>query len=263
MSHSMPFSSLPALGAGLVLLLAPAIAAHASSPAPREAGHTNTTAADPAAADSTTPGAVRVLLIGASIGKAWEFPGLPGRTGLDGIRCEYAGYKGFDKSSLVDAALARPEDRPGVVILKQCSAYFPASGNEASRELVKGWVARCRAAGVEPVLATVAPASEKKSPAVRAKLAVKTLLGKPTRNGEIARYNDWVREYARAEGLEVLDIERVVRLSEKKRVLDPDLSIGDSTHLNARAYQRLDEEGAALLKRLAARHRHAAAAPAS
>ena len=66
-----------------------------------------------------------VLLLGASVGKAWEIEGLSRRLGLKDYRFEYVGKYDFDKTDALKAILARKENRPDAVFIKECAAYFP------------------------------------------------------------------------------------------------------------------------------------------
>lgn len=195
---------------------------------------------------------LRVLLIGASIGKGWDFPNLPARAALRGIECDYVGQPAFDKSPAIDRALSSPDTRPDVLILKECSAYFPRDLAD-SEETVRAWVQQCRSANVTPVLATVVPVVNQKALSIRMKQLVKRILGRPGRNAEIAKYNDWVRQYASAEGLEVLDLEQALRVSDSNRVLRADVAAADGLHLQAAGYELIDGVAAELLRRLARR----------
>lgn len=160
----------------------------------------------------------RVVFVGASVGLAWRlhlvFPNI--RT-LD----EYS----FDKSEPLERAIA---DAPDAIILKECAAYFPSSG-DVDTDLVERWVARIRQAGVRPVLATVVPVTAEHA------------RQKPGRQEELTTFNDWLRGYAAAEGLPLLDLEQALRVSAADRHLDDTLDSGDGLHLSWQTYrQRLD-----------------------
>src|SRR5262245_59200087 len=86
---------------------------------------------------------VRVVLIGASIGQEWNLSELPARLRFPAYEFEALQAWQFDKSEKVDETLIRParkfhltpsyfkgffRDSPkpaDVVILKECSSYFP------------------------------------------------------------------------------------------------------------------------------------------
>ena len=58
----------------------------------------------------------------------------------------------------------------------------------------------------------------------------------------IIAFNDWIRKFARAEQLIILDLERCLRVSGDDRSLRADLHSGDGLHLNQKAYSMLDRE---------------------
>jgi hypothetical protein len=183
-----------------------------------------------------------IVLLGASVGKAWNIDGLPQRVGLQGYRFEYVGKYDFDKTSALREILSRSETKPHAVFLKECAAYFPGDLSKY-QDLVKGWVMECRRAGVVPIPTTVVPVIRDRSLVTQAKDLVKRLIGRPTSTARLAgilEYNDWVRSSALAQGLGVLDLETPLRVSETDRSLRLDLHSGDGLHLNAKAYAILD-----------------------
>jgi hypothetical protein len=192
----------------------------------------------------------RVALVGASVGGAWDFPGLPARAGVSGYELEYVARYRFDKSEEIAALLAREERRPDAVIIKECAAFFPGD-TEKHRNLVRRWVAECRAAGVAPVLATVVPVTR----TYPLRMFVLELLHgrlrfpKETQRAILA-YNDWIREYARTEGLPLLDLETAVRSSDANRHLKESYARKDGLHLNAKAYRELDRIAVPALERI-------------
>jgi len=157
----------------------------------------------------------RVVFVGASVGKAWRLPLVfPNIQTLD----EYS----FDKSEPLERAIAAS---PDAIILKECAAYFPSRG-DVDTGLVERWVARIRQAGVRPVLATVVPVT-----AVHAR-------DNPGRQEELTAFNDWLRSYAAAEGIALLDLEQALRVSSADRHLDHRLDSGDGLHLSWQTYRR-------------------------
>jgi hypothetical protein len=186
--------------------------------------------------------AKHVLLLGASVGKAWEIEGLSQRLGLKDYRFEYVGKYDFDKTDALKAILARKENRPDAVFIKECAAYFPGDLDKY-KKLMEGWVKECRSAGVTPIPTTVVPVIRDESLKTRIKDIIKRLIGRPTSEARltgILAYNDWIKSYARQEGLMVLDLEAPLRVSENDRSLRKDLHSGDGLHLNAKAYVLLD-----------------------
>lgn len=181
-----------------------------------------------------------IILIGASVGKEWDIERFPSRAGLPQLQAEYHGHYRFDKTPVLDRLLQKDGPLPDMVILKECAAYFPMDPGEG-RKLVSGWIDRCRARGVIPVPATVAPVTR---PGMLAGL-VRKIRRRPVpadRLHGIHGFNDWIMRYAAGEGLEILDLERCLRVSPTDRSLRPDFHSGDGLHLNSRAYSEMDRE---------------------
>jgi len=174
----------------------------------------------------------RVLLLGASIGKGWNFPKWPERMKKDGYVFEFVAFYSFDKSKAIDEILIRPKrkfyftksfirnifkqspKKPNVIIIKECAAYFP--GNlEEYKILVKRWIAQCIEANIKPILATTIPITKELS------------LKKRERLNSIIEFNDWIKKYARNKNIYCLDLEAALRVSEKDRSLRPDLANKD------------------------------------
>lgn len=190
-----------------------------------------------------------IVLLGASVGHDWKIESLPERMkqnqAIRGYRFEYVGEYAFDKTDALNRILQRTKNKPDAIFIKECAAYFPGDLREYQR-LMKGWVQQCRKAGVIPIPTTVVPVVSSKNKAMKDQLKdfIKTLLGRPTTATQlegIFRYNDWTKEYAAQEGLVVLDLEAPLRTSQADRSLRVDLHSGDGLHLNAKAYQILDE----------------------
>jgi len=186
-----------------------------------------------------------VVLLGASVGHAWNIEGLPDRlAAARGYRFEYVGEYAFDKTEALRKILQRKENRPDAILIKECAAYFPGDLRRY-QELLKEWVKECRKAKVIPIPTTVVPVISTKNKPMKDRLKdfIKTLLGRPTTATQlegIFQYNDWVREYAAQEGLTVLDLEAPLRTSQDDRSLRVDLHSGDGLHLNSTAYEILD-----------------------
>ncbi len=187
-----------------------------------------------------------VVLLGASVGHAWDIASLPDRLKQDqnaqGYAFEFVGDYQFDKSQTLRSILQRKQNKPDAIILKECAAYFPGDLRQY-QETMKGWVKECKNAKVVPVLTTVVPVTKPTGLKAMAKDLVKPLFGKANttaRLESLLQYNDWIRAYAKQEGLTVLDLEETLRISETDRRLRADLQSGDGLHLNAQAYALLD-----------------------
>lgn len=169
------------------------------------------------------------VLVGASVGKAWNFEQAPSRLGLGpkvvfGNRTVYE----FDKSQAIEELAEYPFPVAGVII-KECAAYFPRD-SDASKQKIMKWVDLLREKGKMPMLATVVPVTGKHE---------KT---HPGRLQSILQYNDFVRDFAAKENIYVVDLEKAARVSEADRSLTIELAQADGLHLVQRAYiERLDK----------------------
>lgn len=187
-----------------------------------------------------------VVLLGASIGRAWSISEIPERIETGNYVFEYVSGGGFDKTNALIRILSRKENKPDVIFIKECAAYFP--GDLARyRNLMEQWVELCRQEGVVPVPATVVPVTRLHA---FKKILIDIIKGRNplkdgnpfahNRNRVILRFNDWIREFAEQKGLAVLDLEKAVRYSESNRFLKENLSRLDGLHLNSKAYRKLD-----------------------
>lgn len=184
-----------------------------------------------------------ILLLGASVGKAWTFEGLPKRQNLKGYQFEYIGEYNFDKTRALKEILARKDNKPTAVLIKECAAYFP--GDLAQyQKLMIGWIKECRTAGVTPIPTTVVPVIKDNSFVTKIKDIIKRIIGRSPhdlRLTSIQKYNDWIKSFAQKEGLLVFDLEAPLRVGAEDRSLRLDLHSGDGLHLNAKAYGILDK----------------------
>ncbi|MBN1420578.1 MAG: hypothetical protein JXP34_17525 [Planctomycetes bacterium] len=187
----------------------------------------------------------RLALVGASVGRAWGFPEIGGRLGISGIAFEYHGVPDFDKTKMVESLLARADDRPGAIILKECAGYFPGPFDRY-RALMVSWIDRCLEAGVTPIPTTVVPVTRTHG-SPRRELVAKYLLGRERRIDGVLAYNGWIRAYARSRKLLLLDLEAALCEGDGSRWLRQDLAAADGLHLNEGAYRLLDREVPGLL----------------
>jgi hypothetical protein len=187
----------------------------------------------------------RILLIGASVGRGWNLPEWTKRMNDNSVSLEMIPVYSFDKSQALEEALMRPRrkfhfnksyikgffrtapQKPDMIIIKECAAYFPGD-LENYKTLVTKWIHQSIAAGIKPVVATVAPVTQEHSEK------------KPGRLEGILEYNDWVKSYTKEIGINCLDLESALRISNDDRALSPDLTSGDGLHLNGRAYSIID-----------------------
>jgi hypothetical protein len=192
-------------------------------------------------------GKKHVVLLGASVGREWNIAFLPERTGSQDYDFEYVGYSGFDKSEALAEILSRKENKPDMVLLKECAAYFPGD-LEHYKSLMKRWIAQCQQEDIIPIPTTVVPVTRlhalKKFMIDIVKGRNPFQQGSPLRhkrNDSLLSYNDWIKEYAGERGLAVLDLESAVRYSETNRFLKQNLAKVDGLHVNSLAYKSLDE----------------------
>jgi len=164
---------------------------------------------------------VEIAFVCASVGSAWNigdhFPGLD--------IAVYDEYQ-FDKGNVIRDILAG--DKPDIMIIKECAAYFPpedyGTSMDSYKDLIRDWVNLCRGEEVIPVLATVVPVNTDNPDCSEEQLE------------SILEFNDWVREYCEYEDISVLDLEAALRISGDDRALDPDYDSGDGLHPNDLAY---------------------------
>ena len=219
-----------------------------------------------------------IVLLGASVGKAWNIESLPKRLSQSNpkspssptspsnptnprfsvvdpnnspsasrlavfpYRFEYVGEYQFDKSKVLQQILERKENKPEAIIIKECAAYFPGDFSNY-QALMKKWIKQCKQSAVIPIPATVVPVIKDDSMKTRVKDMIKRILGRSTsdqRLMSILQYNDWIKSYAQEESLVVLDLEAALRTSKEDRSLRLDLHAGDGLHLNEKAYRLLD-----------------------
>lgn len=199
----------------------------------------------PVGAEPKAPNPVRITLVGASVGKAWNFDRVGERISAPEYRFAYLGVYDFDKGPLIEK-LASASDKPDVVMVKECAAYFPGDLETYQRQIVS-WVTRLRGAGIRPVLVTTAPIAEPTDVLARTKDAAKRLVGKPTRLDSELRFNDWLKEYAGRENIPVFDLEAQLRRSDSERWLRNEFDAGDGLHLNDTAYRTIDSAFAKFL----------------
>lgn len=186
-----------------------------------------------------------VIMLGASVGQAWDLPGLPARSGNTDYTFETLTAWQFDKSEILEEALMRPKRKfrmtrtyflgflkpspkaPDILVIKECSAYFPGD-LAAYRRSIENWVQAAQEKKRKVILATVVPVTEKRAASAPGKME------------GIREFNDWIRHFTREKGLILLDLEAALRTDPKHRFLRDDLTSGDGSHLNRKAYDILD-----------------------
>lgn len=190
--------------------------------------------------------AKQIILVGASVGHAWNIAELPKRIGIRGFTFEFIGEYDFDKSEAVNKILKRTSNKPFAVFLKECAAYFPGDF-EKQKRLMQGWIGELSKNNIVPIPTTVVPVT---SPDFLSVPYFKDLLKKALPLGKvdlkkrlryILEYNDWIKQYSIEKGLPLLDLESALRRSDSDRRLRVNLTSGDGLHLNKKAYSLLDQ----------------------
>jgi len=195
-------------------------------------------AAGPAAAARPSASDKVVVLVGASIGEGWKIEHFTERTGVSGYNLSYMGLYEFDKTPVIEKIVRGPS-KPDVVMIKECSTYFPGNMAEYERK-VTSWVAMLRQAGIAPVLVTTPPLDVPQGTIQRGKEEIKHLLGRGTAAEGIATFNDWLKAYAKREHIPVFDLEAALRRAPDNRWMKAEYDSGDRVHLNAAGYQAMD-----------------------
>lgn len=164
-----------------------------------------------------------IVLIGASVGRGWDFPDATTRLGYTGnvILGSRAIYD-FDKSPEI-IKLTKLKGIVSSVIIKECAAYFPRDVKDSIRT-IDSWVSTLKEVKIEPILATVIPVTEEHDKKHKNRLY------------SILKFNDSIKAYAKKNRIKVLDLEKAVRISEKRRYLRNDFSTKDGYHLIKKGY---------------------------
>jgi len=186
-----------------------------------------------------------VVLIGASIGQSWHLAEWPARVKASGFSAESVPAWQFDKSEVLEEVLMRPARKfhptrtylrslfhatprkPNIVILKECSSYFPGDLSMYQRS-TEDWVSRLQAKQIQVILATVVPVTRSRA------------TQNPGKQETLLKYNEWIREFAIQHGLKVLDLEAVLRVDDSDKYLREEFAATDGSHLNSVAYAVLD-----------------------
>jgi hypothetical protein len=183
---------------------------------------------------------LHVDYVEASTASRWDLPGWAERRGSAGVEIHLHAIYDFDKTPAIQEILAEKVPGPRLVILQECSVYFPGD-LEAYQAQFAGWVDRLETAGLRVAVATTVPPAADRGAVHALKTFVKTrLLGHPRQTTQVWAFNDWLRGFASSRGLPLLDLERLLRDSPDNRHLDPGFDGGDGIHVNPAAYALLD-----------------------
>ena len=181
----------------------------------------------------TDPPPEYVVLVGASVGESWDFPSLPARVGALNSTFGFRAKFGYDKQDVLERLMAGPT-MPDKVIVKECAAYMPRELDNAVGK-IPGWVDMLKSRQIVPILATCCPVTEANDKA------------NPGRQEAIEKFNDFIRNYAADHGLQVLDLEKTLRVNDTDRRLREEFAQTDGLHLISEAYTALDRIASAVL----------------
>ncbi len=192
----------------------------------------------------------RLVYIEASTGRRWDLPALGERLSRPGLEVEFRPIYGFDKSAAVQALCEEGAEALALVFLQECSVYFPGD-RSAYQWAYAGWIDQLLAAGWKPVVVTTVPPAANMGAWQNLKNFVKArLLRRESQYEQVVAFNQWLRSLASQRQLPLLDLERVLRLSDHDRHLSPRFDSGDGIHVNAAAYAVLDSTMGEFLDRL-------------
>ncbi|KAA6458326.1 hypothetical protein DYQ86_20640 [Acidobacteria bacterium AB60] len=194
---------------------------------------------------NTLTNRVHITLIGASIGEAWHLAEWPSRVQAHEYTADSLAAWQFDKSEAVEETLIRPKRKveltrsylkslfqspptnPNIVILKECSSYFPGD-MEDYKQRVRDWVRQLQAGNIQVMLATVVPVTQARAASA------------PGKQESLLAYNQWIREFAHQQHIPVLDLEAALREPGQGSYLRLEYAADDGSHLNDGAYRALD-----------------------
>ena len=191
-----------------------------------------------------------IVYIEASTVNRWKLDGFAARTNIERYHFEVLCEYDFDKSRLVRQVVATSERRPDVVVLQECSVYFPGD-LDAYKRMYRGWIEEIQGHGLLPIAATIVPPAHSKGWLEDAKDFVKArILGRPSQYEQVVAFNEWLRALGAELRVPVFDLERLLRVSTEDRHMRGEYNEGDGIHLTRAAYDRLDRELLEFLDRL-------------
>jgi hypothetical protein len=191
-----------------------------------------------------------IVYIEASTVNRWKLKEFGKRVNDDRYSIETMTLYEFDKTPRVDKALNERDRKPEVMVVQECSVYFPGDLQDYQGKY-RAWIRQIKQAGVTPVIATTVPPAASQGFVEDAKAWIKVkILGRDSQHEQVAQFNDWLRSLAREEGVALFDLEALTRKSDSERVMREEYSAGDGIHLNAAGYSMLDQELHKFLKTL-------------
>jgi uncharacterized SAM-binding protein YcdF (DUF218 family)/lysophospholipase L1-like esterase len=207
----------------------------------------------PPAAASVTPESARmaapptfpqgpIVIIGASYAKGWT-PSIPGRRVINkGVN----GQQSWEvEARFASDALA--EQPRAVVIWGFINDIFRSQRPQTDATIARihssfrAMVAAARAQGVEPILATEVTITHPNTWKDSATATIGWLLGRASYqdyiNGHVSTINEWLRDYARQEGLLLLDLQAALADANGRR--QRAFAADDGSHISALGYDAI------------------------
>lgn len=195
------------------------------------------------AVKTTQTGSSEIVIIGASYAKDWPVQQLAGRPVVNrgiGGQESHDIHARFEK----DVVAQRPS---AVIIWGFINDIFRAAPEalptkkEAIKKNITEMVELARRNGVRPILATEVTMRGKRSATDTVMGWIGKLLGKRSYadniNGHVLEVNDWMRQYANANGVPLLDLQSV--LAESSGLRKKEYTKDDGSHLTPAAYDAL------------------------
>jgi len=198
-----------------------------------------------------------VVILGASYAEGWTLtlPGIPV------LNRGVTGQQTFELAARFDADVASVRPR-AVIVWGFINDVFRAPPDQVdaaiarARRSTEDIVGMARRAGIEPILATEVTL---RTAAVTWRETASSWLGwirgrisyREQMNQHVLATNAWLREFARREGLLLLDLQPVV--SDLRNGRSPAYAAADGSHISPAGYQKLTEYAAPILRRHFAR----------
>jgi lysophospholipase L1-like esterase len=232
------------------LLALPLLPAHglAAQSTPTGTANAGAAAATPAAGrpsgEQVMPNpSAPIVLLGASYAGGWQLPAIAGRPVIN------KGVQGQESWELLnrfeqDVVAARPS---AVIVWGYINDVFRAprekidSATARARQSFEQMIAKARAAGIEPIVATEVTIRSKDDWGEWAASWVGWAMGKQSYqsyiNGHVLALNDWLRDLAKREGLLLLDLQPVVSDANGER--RKGMAKEDGSHITPPGYDAL------------------------
>ncbi|MEZ5416203.1 MAG: ElyC/SanA/YdcF family protein [Vicinamibacterales bacterium] len=198
------------------------------------------------------PGTGPVVLLGASYAANWAWDDLA--PGVPVVNAGVPGQQSFELLERFDRDVVSRRPR-AVVIWGFINDIFRASDAATAlaraRQSIEETVRRARAAGIEPILATEVTIRPRKTIVDSVMSTVGWLLGRTSNqdlvNQQVRDVNQWMREFAGAQNILVLDLERVLAGADGRRLWA--FAVEDGSHISPEGYRALTDYARPILIR--------------